>query len=456
MSALTILGGGPAGLGAAFYAHRSGIPFQLFEKSPRLGGLCRTLRHGDHLYDCGAHRFHDRDAEITGDVRALMGDDLIEVNAPSKIYDRGRFIDFPPTPLNILFSGFNLRESGRIGIELIRSRSRGATGASFADFAISQFGETLARRLLLNYSEKLWGLPADQLSPDVATRRLQGMTLASLFYEVLFPKKKTTHIDGSFLYPRNGYGQIVEALEASLPRESLRTGHDITRLECDRGRIRRIHFADRHHVDVASRVVSTLPLTLTVKFLGDRVSDDVREAVSELRFRHIRMFFLRLAQPHVSSNASIYIPDPKMCVTRMYEPKNRSPRMAPAHETSLVVEVPCFTGDSIESTPTEDLATRVIAELSSIGIIEASKVIVWSHHFLPNAYPVYSLNYQKHVARIVKGLGAIGNLDLVGRGGQFFYSHLHDQLRFGKDYVANLTESDAPRAADLMESAANG
>src|SRR5580658_458986 len=231
MSALTILGGGPAGFGAAFYAHRSGIPFQLFEKSPRLGGLCRTLRHGDHLYDCGAHRFHDRDAEITGDVRALMGDDLIEVNAPIKIYDRGRFIAFPPTPLNILFSGFNLRESGRIGIELIRSRSRGATGASFADFAISQFGETLARRLLLNYSEKLWGLPADQLSPDVATRRLQGMTLSSLFYEVLFPKKKTTHIDGSFLYPRNGYGQIVEALEASLPRESLRTGHDITRLE---------------------------------------------------------------------------------------------------------------------------------------------------------------------------------------------------------------------------------
>ena len=454
MSALTILGGGPAGLGTAFYAHRAGIPFQIFEKSAQLGGLCRTLRYGEHLYDCGAHRFHDRDAEITADVRALMGDDLIEVNAPSKIYDRGRFIDFPPTPLNILFSGFNLRESGRIGIELLCSRRRGPAGESFADFAISQFGETLARRLLLNYSEKLWGLPADQLSPDVATRRLQGMTLSSLFYEVLFPKKKTTHIDGSFLYPRNGYGQIVAALEASLPRDSIRIGHDITRLECDRGRIRRIHFADQHHVDAGTRVVSTLPLTLTAKFLGDRVSDVVREAVAELRFRHIRMFFLRLAQPRVSSNASIYIPDPNMCVTRMYEPKNRSPRMAPAHETSLVVEVPCFTGDAIEKTPTEDLATRVIAELSSIGIIAASKVIEWQHHFLPNAYPVYSLNYQERVARIVKGLGAITNLDLVGRGGQFFYSHLHDQLRFGKDYIANFSEADERQSESALQAAA--
>ena len=457
MGELIILGGGPAGLATAFYARRAGIPFVLFEKSPSLGGLCRTLRLGEHSYDCGAHRFHDRDADITGDIRSLLGENIITVDAPSKIYDRGRFIDFPPTPLNVIFSGFNIWETGRIGIELIRSRRRATHAVSFADFAVSQFGETLARRLLLNYSEKLWGLPADQLSPDVATRRLQGMTLTSLFFEVIFPRKKTTHIDGSFLYPRDGYGQIVDTLAAAIPRASIRTGHDIVRLESDRNRIRRIHFAQQQHLDVAGRVVSTLPLTLTARFLGDSVSNEVRDAAAGLRFRHIRLFFLRLAQPRVSSNASIYIPDPSLCVTRMYEPKNRSSRMAPADETALVVEVPCFTDDQIYATPTEDLAARVIAELSSIGIIEASKVMEWRHHLLPNAYPVYSLDYAARRDVIVEGLASITNLDLVGRGGQFFYSHLHDQLRFGKDYVANLTQSDVPRAdAGLAQSAANG
>jgi protoporphyrinogen oxidase len=457
VQALTILGGGPAGLATAFYAHRAGVPFLLYEKSARLGGLCRTLKHGAHSYDCGAHRFHDRDADITSDIRALLGDELVAVSAPSKIYDRSRFIDFPPTPLNVLFSGFNLWETGRIGVELIRSRRRAAPPVSFADFAVSQFGETLARRLLLNYSEKLWGLPADQLSPDVATRRLQGMTLTSLFFEVLFPRKKTTHIDGSFLYPREGYGHIVETLEAALPRESVRTGHDIVRLECDRNRIRRIHFADHHHADPGSRIVSTLPLTLTVKFLDDAVTDEVREAAAGLRFRHIRLFFLRLDQASVSSNASIYIPDPKMCVTRLYEPRNRSPKMAPAHETSLVVEVPCFSDDPIYATTTEDLAARVIAELDSIGIISASKVLEWRHHFLPNAYPVYSLNYADRVAQVIAGLSRISNLDLVGRGGQFFYSHLHDQLRFGKDYVAALRKNDEDSPdVDLARSAASG
>ena len=95
---LAILGGGPAGLAVAFYVHRARIPFSLFERAASLGDLCRTYRHGAHSYDSGAHRFHDRDREISHDLRELMNDELIAVHAPSKIYDRGRFVDFPPSP----------------------------------------------------------------------------------------------------------------------------------------------------------------------------------------------------------------------------------------------------------------------------------------------------------------------------------------------------------------------
>jgi protoporphyrinogen oxidase len=434
---LTILGGGPAGLGTAFYAHRAGIPFALYERSAELGGLCRTLRCGEHRYDCGAHRFHDRDTDITNDVRSILREDLIPVHSPSRIYDRGRFIDFPPTPLNLLFSSVTPRESVRIGLEIIRARRRQVPIVTFEDFAVNQFGKTLARRLLLNYSEKLWGLPSAQLSPDIATRRLQGMTLTSLFFEVLFPKKKTTHIDGSFLYPRNGYGQIVDSLAAQLPAASVKTDHEIVRIEIERRRIRRIHFAARPSIDTDSRVVvSTLPLPLMVKLMGNRIAPAVSEDAAVLQFRHIRLFFLRLAQPQVSPNASIYIPDPKLCVARLYEPKNRSPEMAPPDETSLVVEVPCFTGDAICAQSDEDLAARVLRELDAIGLIDSRNVIEWRHHFLANAYPVYSLNYAERVKRILDAMSEITNLEMLGRGGHFFYSHLHDQLRFGKDFIA--------------------
>jgi protoporphyrinogen oxidase len=460
MTSLTILGGGPAGLGLAFYAHGAGVPFVLFERSAELGEMCRTLRHREHLYDCGAHRFHDRDPEITRDLVELMGEELLAVDAPSRICDRGRFINFPPTPLNVLLS-CRPAEVGRIGLELMRVRWRARPCASFKDFAVSQFGETLSRRLLLNYSEKLWGLPADELSPDIATRRLQGMTLRSLLLELIVPGREATHIDGRFLYPRRGYGQIIDRLKHGLPAEALRMGSEVARLECRGGVITHIHFAAGRAMATSGRVISTLPLTLLVKVLGEQMPDEVHRIAGRLRFRQVRLIFLRLRRLRVSTYASIYIPDPALCVSRLYEPKNRSAAMAPADETSLVVEIPCFAGDAIYRTAPEALAQRVIGELVGLKLFDRSEVIDWKHHLLTNAYPVYTRNYAREVRVVRDALARIANLDVMGRAGLFFYSHLHDQLRFGKDYVQALLRSgkrieDQPAAAAYPIAAVDG
>jgi len=69
---------------------------------------------------------------------------------------------------------------------------------------------------------------------------------------------------------------------------------------------------------------------------------------------------------------------------------------------TLLVEVPCFDGDTAYSMDAEGLARRAAGELDQVGIIERSKVIEWRHHFLPNAYPVYSLNYSDKVALIMR------------------------------------------------------
>ena len=422
--------------------------------------MCRTLRYGEHLYDCGAHPFSDRDREITRDLVELMGEDLLTVDAPSRVWDRGRFINFPPTPLNVLLS-CSFGEAGRIGLELMRVRWRPQSCVSFQDFAVSQFGETLSRRLLLNYSEKLWGMPADQLSPDIATRRLRGMTLRSLLLELIVPGRETTHIDGKFLYPRRGYGQIIDTLKGGLPAESLRTGCEVARLECRGGTVTHIHFASGHAVATLGRVVSTLPIILLVKFLGDQMSPEAHRIAKSLRFRQIRLIFLRLRRPRISAYASIYIPDPALCVSRLYEPKNRSSAMAPADETSLVVEAPCFAADSIYRMSPEALAAEVIGELAQLNLLDPREVVDWKHHLLADAYPVYTRNYAREVRAVREALARIVNLDIIGRAGLFFYSHLHDQLRFGKDYVekflvcATRTE-DAPAIAAYPAATADG
>jgi protoporphyrinogen oxidase len=172
------------------------------------------------------------------------------------------------------------------------------------------------------------------------------------------------------------------------------------------------------------------------------VADDARRAAVSLRFRHIRLIFVRLNRPSVSTNASIYVPDKQFCISRIYEPKNRSAAMAPAHETSLVAEAPCFPGDDIHRFRDEELAERIISELTHLSLVKREDILGWKHHHIPNAYPVYTIGYSNSVQTILDALHPIVNLDTIGRAGLFFYSHLHDQLRFGKDYVQALMQTD--------------
>ncbi|HTD52427.1 MAG TPA: hypothetical protein VK780_05335, partial [Thermoanaerobaculia bacterium] len=160
-----------------------------------------------------------------------------------------------------------------------------------------------------------------------------------------------------------------------------------------------------------------------------------------LSFRHVRLLFLRLQSARMSGNASIYIPDPAFCISRIYEPKNRSAAMAPDGETSVVVEAPCFLGDAVQALPADEFAERVVGELTTLRLLNPRDVIESRHHFIANAYPVYTNDYARNVRVIREALAGISNLETIGRAGRFVYSHLHDQLRFGKDYVRNLTES---------------
>ena len=77
--------------------------------------------------------------------------------------------------------------------------------------------------MLLNYSEKLWGLPCNQLSPNIAGNRLKGLNLKNILKEtVLCTNDSALHLDGSFYYPQRGIGTIVEKLADFCGEETIR------------------------------------------------------------------------------------------------------------------------------------------------------------------------------------------------------------------------------------------
>ena len=122
--------------------------------------------------------------------------------------------------------------------------------------------------------------------------------------------------------------------------------------------------------------------------------------------------------------------------------------MAPEGETSVVVEAPCFSGDAIERLAPEELvALASSASSAALRLLDPRDVVESRHHFIPNAYPVYTSGYAGTSPRSSTALARIENLETLGRAGRFVYSHLHDQLRFGKDYVRSLAEASRAHSA---------
>ena len=239
---ITILGGGTAGLAVGYYARKNRLPFTIYEASNRIGGNCITLKHRDFLFDSGAHRFHNKDVQVTEELKALLGDDFREISVPSQIYYNGRFIDFPLSPLNLL-RNLGLYAFAKAGFELVGSKLRGCErNGNFENFALYTYGKTVANSFLLNYSEKLWGLPCNRLSSSISGRRMKGLNLKTFLKEAIFGHAaKTKHLDGSFHYPKMGFGTISEKLGEFCGKENVfkdsritRILHNHTRPRCNR------------------------------------------------------------------------------------------------------------------------------------------------------------------------------------------------------------------------------
>src|ERR1700679_1802399 len=90
-----ILGGGPAGLSAAWHLASRGEPVVVLEGEDRVGGLCATHERDGYRFALGGHRFVSSDLELTQRLERLLGDDLLTSTRRSVVLHHGRAFRYP-------------------------------------------------------------------------------------------------------------------------------------------------------------------------------------------------------------------------------------------------------------------------------------------------------------------------------------------------------------------------
>tara|TARA_B110000116_G_scaffold271566_1_gene292708 strand:- start:1275 stop:2594 length:1320 start_codon:yes stop_codon:yes gene_type:complete len=423
---LHIIGGGPAGLVAGYFAKQKNLTAQILEGSSELGGNCRTISFGEFMYDTGAHRFHDKNKDVTDIIKTLMGDELLKVNSPSKIFWKKKLINFPLEFSNI-FKTLDKTIIIKIFLEnIINIFSSNKDNMNFKELSYKNYGKTLAELFLINYTEKLWGLKANDLNNKIAGDRLKGLNLSSII-EDLFKKNNINqkHLDGSFYYPKNGFGSIFKSIGDYVGQENISFNSNVVEIHHDNNLIKNLIVENNEAFPIKS-LISTLPLNLLIKYLRPTAPKDIMNISNNLKYRGLRLAIIALDLNSFSDNASIYYPQSNIPFTRIYEPKNRSKNMAPSDKTCIVVEVPCQPEDLIYNNSEDEFLDKIKYALSKYTHINESNIINTSSQKVPFAYPILNYNIDDKLNKIFNYLSIFKNLNLLGRSAEFKYLHTHD------------------------------
>jgi protoporphyrinogen oxidase len=438
-----VLGAGPAGLTAGYLLAQRGLRPQVIEASDQVGGLARTVVRDGYRFDLGGHRFFTKSPEIEALWLELLGDELLLRPRLSRIYWRGRFIDYP------LRAGDVIRKIGPVelarssGSYMVARLRRNGELRSFEDWVSDRFGRRLFHLFFQTYTEKVWGVSTSELRAEWAAQRIRGLSLGRAARAALGGNGngEIRSLIEEFHYPRLGPGQMWEAMATKIERlgGSVRLSAPVTRVRLDGPGV--VEVDAGNETIAAQGAVSSLALRSLVALADPEAPAEVRRAAAGLRYRDFLTVALVVEGHEPFPDTWIYVHDPDVRVGRIQNFRAWSPAMVPeAARACLGLEYFCFEGDELWGAPDPDLVALASGELERLGLLSGDRIVRGYVVRVPKAYPIYDADYERRLATIRGWLEDIPGLLQVGRNGLHRYNNSDHSMLTAIRAVENLCD----------------
>ena len=496
-----IIGAGPAGLTAAIELQRqSGIKPILIEASHEIGGISRTVRYKGNRMDIGGHRFFSksdrvmrwwlelmpveagasqegqltyhgmqRDLPQPTSARDARTEDLVMLvrQRKSRIYFLRRFFDYPISLTAATFRNLGFARTFRCGVSYMRSALLPQREEkSLEDFIINRFGKQLYLTFFKSYTEKVWGVPCNEISAEWGAQRIKGLSLKGVvlhFLKKTFGRKPSgdiaqkqteTSLIEKFLYPKFGPGQLWEHAAELVCAGGGEIHHGV---QIDRvhiagntvASIEGVNESDERVTFSGDYFLSTMPVRDLVRAISaagpGQVPAEVIEVSEGLMYRDFITVGLLASKLAVKEKDGsqlkdnwIYIQEPDVVVGRLQIFNNWSPWLvADADRVWIGLEYFCNDTDDLWKLSDEEMSRFAIAEIAKIGILKAEDVEDSHVVRVPKTYPAYFGSYDRFDV-IRHYLDGIENLFLVGRNGMHKYNNQDHSMLTAMTAVENI------------------
>lgn len=462
-----IAGAGPTGLSAAYHLGSDAL---LVEQNAQVGGWCRSIEVGGFTFDYAGHIMFSGDPYVHQLYKMLLGDNVHWQDREAWIYSKSVYTRYPfqaslyglpadvikecivgaieakygsltpaPKPGGHTNGHTNGHANGHangqakscdtavkdccadgileaevpLGQKL--EAARGAEPRNFEEFIYKVWGAGIAKHFAIPYNRKLWAVPLSEMETSWLGGRVPLPNLEEMIDGALFPSPKPMGPNARFGYPlRGGFQSLMQAWLPHL-RGELRT-------HC---RIESISPA-RHEATLSDgsterydHLISTMPLPVLIRQLGEQVPASVRAAAARLRNVGVRCVHIGVGREQLTDKHWIYYPEDTV-FHRIFVQGNASPYCNAPGGFGLTCEI-TYSPHKPLPCDGKDLVNLCIADCRRVGLMrDDDPVWATAQCDLPYAYVVYDHGRAEAVATIREWL-VQHDIHLAGRYSEWEY-----------------------------------
>lgn len=396
-----ILGGGPAGIGAANALHQSA---DLFEKEDHLGGLCSSFLINGFRFDHSVHLSFTSNPIVLDYFSNIP---IFHHSPDAQNYADGFWIKHPVQ--NNLFP-LPKSEKEKI-IAGFKERAENKDPKNYEEWLFASYGRYFSQRYPCRYTKKYWCHTAKELSTNWCGGRIYLPSIEEVVYGSSHESTPNVYYAKDMRYPQKGGFQTFFSSVSS--RTSIHLNSEVVFIDPEKR-----SFVLKNGMEYSySSLFFSLPLNMVYVFFKNAPSL-VKKASKSLEctsMANVSVAFKRLVS---FPSLWFYIYDEDIPFSRAYSPSLKSPENAPFGKSSLQFEY-YYLGKTCPLSE-ESLIGSAASFLQKAGIAEPSEIDFINVTYQERANAVFLLNMEKNRAIVLDYLRSFGIIP-IGRFGLWDY-----------------------------------
>ena len=484
MKKIIIIGGGPAGLTAAYELlkdNHDAYDVTILEESAVLGGISQTVKYHGNRMDIGGHRFFSKDDTVMqwwANLMSIQGkpayddkklgrekpladggpdpetDDVVMLvrDRVSRIYYNHCFFDYPVSMKKETIKNMGFLTTMKAGFSYLGSCIAKKPETNLENFYINRFGKVLYSMFIEGYTQKLWGRHPSEISADWGAQRVKGLSIRAVLKDMLSKKsgKKNnqnaeTSLIEQFWYPKYGPGQLWELVGQKAIEKgcSIRFQHKVKSIRTANSKISSVVCeTPQGDVEFSGDIfISSMPIQDLIAGMDHCNDHEIQRIAAGLPYRDfvtVGLLVPRLELVNQTGKKTlgnivpdcwIYVQDKGVKLGRIQIFNNWSPYMVEKPEDTVWIglEYFCKEGDDFWNMSDQDCIDFAVKELVQMGVIQKDAVLDAHREKVKKAYPAYFDTYAEF-DRVVQYLDGFDNLFCVGRNGQHRYNNMDHSM----------------------------